>query len=56
MWLNFSKSFGRPKFFAITDFGTCASQSVREKVESSENNPLSKIRRNSAPSGEVSLA
>jgi hypothetical protein len=38
-----------PKFFAMTSFGTCASQSVSRNVLSSENVPLGKTRRNSAP-------
>lgn len=47
---------GRPKFFAITSIGTCASQSVSINVESSEKDPSSNMRRNSAPSGCVSFA
>ncbi len=53
---NARKSPGNLKFFAITSLGTWASQSVSKNVESSENDPLSKMRINSAPSGEVSFA
>ena len=53
---NACKSPDRPKFFAITSVGTCASQSVSKNVDSSEKDPVSNMRRNSAPSGWVSFA
>ena len=56
MWSKASKLPGIPKFLAMTDFGVWASQSISMNVESSENVPLSKMRRNSAPSGVVSFA
>jgi len=53
---NSCKSPVRPKFFAITSVGTCASQSVSKNVDSSEKDPVSNMRRNSAPSGWLSFA
>lgn len=48
MWSNLLA--GTWKFFAITLFGVCASQSVSRRVSFSSNAPSSKMRRNSAPS------